>query len=81
MDGAKAYCCTKSLFFELDTSNFGYFLIFYFAELCKVSARLDNNDIRHFIRVLFILFCNLPKIQRGGPYKMPTSVLFNLAET
>ena len=24
---------------------------FHFAELCKVSARLDNIDIRHFIRV------------------------------
>ena len=26
-------------------------LFFHFVELCKVSARLDNIDIRHFIRV------------------------------
>ena len=38
-------------FFELNPSNFDYLLIFNFAELCKVSGRLDNIDIRHFIRV------------------------------
>ena len=43
----KPDCCTKSLFFELKTSNFGYLLNF--AKPCKVSARLDNTDIRHFI--------------------------------
>ena len=26
-------------------------LFFNFAELCKGSARLDNTDIKHFIRV------------------------------
>ena len=36
---------TKSLFFELDTSNFGCLLIFYFAELCKVSARLHKGGV------------------------------------
>ena len=28
-----------------------YSLFFNFAELCKVSVRLDNIDIRYFIRV------------------------------
>ena len=47
----KPDCVTRYLFFEFETSNFGYMLIFKFAELCKVSGRLDNIDIRHFIRV------------------------------
>ena len=31
-------------------------LFFHFAELCKFSARLDNIDIRHFIRVPPLIF-------------------------
>ena len=84
----KPDCSPNSLFFELETSNFGYLpisifclkglsfkpsgnlivapylcffnqrlqilvpcLFFDFAELWKVSARLDNIDVRHSIRV------------------------------
>ena len=53
--------------------NFGYLLIYYFVELCKVWARSDKLDIRHFIKVplwCFFVFCNLPKIQKGDPCKM-----------
>ena len=49
----KPHCVTKSLFFELETSNFGYLLIFNFAELYKVSERLDNINKRHFILMFF----------------------------
>ena len=66
---------TKSLLFESETSNFGYLLIFsfcqglHFAELCKVSERLDDINIRNFIRVppLMFFISYLPKLQRGGP--------------
>ena len=47
--------------------------------LCKVSARLDNIDIRHLGSSLWI-FGRL-KTQRGDPYKMSKSMLSNLAET
>jgi aminoglycoside/choline kinase family phosphotransferase len=48
-------------------------LFFNFAELCKVWARLDKVDISHFIRVPSLLVfdsVDLPKIQRGDPYKI-----------
>ena len=41
----------RFLFIELDTSNFGSLLVFYFAELCKVWERLDNIYVTHFTRV------------------------------
>ena len=44
------------LFFEFDTSNFGYLLVFNFPLLCKVSARLDKLDnIRHFTTSALLL--------------------------
>ena len=55
-----------------------------FAELCKVSARLDNIDIRHFIRVPPLNFWQIKKIkkhQRGTLIKCIISMLSNLAET
>ena len=44
-------------------------LFFHFAELCKVSARLDNIDIRHFIRVPPLMFFDFAIYQKfkGGP--------------
>ena len=38
----KPDCCTKSLFLELETSNFGYLLIFLFL-LAVQSGRLQNQ--------------------------------------
>ena len=70
----KLHCVTKSLFFELETLNFGYLLIFYFAELCKVSARLDNIYIRHFIRVPHL---NQFFSRRFGRYSFYLEVLTN----
>ena len=39
----KTYCCTKSLFFELETSNFGYLLIFWF----PLKVRQSQKQIGH----------------------------------
>ena len=47
----KLLCVTKSLFFELETSNFGYLLIYFFAELFKVYRKIQQHlcmYIRHF---------------------------------
>ena len=59
-------------------------LFFNFAELCKVSARLDNIDIRHFIRVpplMFFDFAIYQKFKGGTLIKCLISMLSNLAET
>ena len=49
-------------------------LFFHFVEVCKVSARLNNIDIRHFIRVPPLMFFDflIYKNSKGGrdPYKM-----------
>ena len=58
------HSCTDSLFLELEDSNFGCLLIFWFP-LTVQSFRLDNIDIKYFIRVPpfhAFWFCNLPKI-------------------
>ena len=39
----KTYCCTKSLFFELETSNFGYLLVFWF----PLKVRQSQKQIGH----------------------------------
>ena len=80
---------TKSLLFESETSNFGYLLIFsfcqglHFAELCKVSERLDNIKIRHFIRVSTLMFFDFlihQNFKGGTLLKFIISMLSNLAE-
>ena len=38
----KPHCCAKFLFMELETSDFGYMLIFYSAELCKFEQDWTN---------------------------------------
>ena len=58
-------------------------LFFHFAELCKFSARLDNIDIRHFIRVpplIFFDFLIYQKFKGGTLIKCLISMLSNLAE-
>ena len=45
-----------------------FLLLCYFLLLCKVSARLDNIDIRHFIRVFDFLVDK--KTSKGDPYKI-----------
>ena len=54
----------RFVFFELETSNFGCSLIFYFAKLCKVWARLNKLDIVLFKRFWWI---NGLKKSKGGP--------------
>ena len=55
----KVQCCTKFLFIELETSNFGYLLFFLiFFDCAKFQKDWTNL-------ILDILFCNIPKIQRG----------------
>ena len=59
-------------------------LFFHFSELCKVSARLDNIDIRHFIRVPPLMFFDFEIYQefKGGTLmKCLILMLSNLAET
>ena len=51
----------------------GTCLFFNFAELCKISVRLDYIDTRHFIRVpplMFFYFLIYQKFKGGDPYKM-----------
>ena len=55
-------------------------LFFNFAELCKVSVRLDNIDIRHFTRVPPLNFCQIKK-SKNILTKCLISMLSNLAET
>ena len=69
----KRHSCPDSLFNKLETSNFGWLLVFNFAEPCKIWGRLDKLDIRNFIRVpplMFFYSINLPKFQRRDPYNM-----------
>ena len=77
--------CPNFLFFELETSNFGYYIIFIFATLCKVWARLNKLDIRHFIRVPppFDFFDSIitQKFKGGTLIKCLISSLFNLVQT
>ena len=58
------------LFFELETSDFGYLLIFNFVELCIVWAKLGKVDISHFIRVPPLMFFDFVICQKflGDPY-------------
>ena len=59
---------TKFLFIELETLNFGYLFIFYFAKLCKVSPILNKLDVTQFLRVPLLDFCGFldANKSRGG---------------
>ena len=63
----------RFLFIELDTSNFGYLLIFWFCwtvqSLRKTGQYLHYTFYKGPPFDVFCL-CNLPKIQRGDPCKM-----------
>ena len=43
-------------FIDLETSNFGYLIIYYFGKLCKVCVRLSKLDIWNFTRVPHLAF-------------------------
>ena len=61
-----------------------FWLLAFFAELCKVSGRLDNIDIRHFIRVppfMFFDFAIYQKFKGGTFIKCLISMLSNLTVT
>ena len=65
--------CAIFLFFELDPSNFGYFLFLLFFNCLKVSERLDTIYVRDFTRVLPMNFSWITKtknIKWGDPFKM-----------
>ena len=53
-------------FLSLRTQILATCLFLNFAELCKVSARLDNIDIRHFIRVPPLNFWWITKWSKEG---------------
>ena len=66
----KPYCCTKSLFFELETSNLGYLLIFWFPLSVQSFSKFGQHWFYTFYKgppFEVFWFCNLPKIQRGDP--------------
>ena len=80
----KLHCVTKYLLFELETSNFGYMNIFKFLQVCNVSPRLNNIDVRHFIRVPPMNFWQITKsknINWGTLIKCLKSMLSNLTES
>ena len=54
-------------FLSLRTQILATCLFLNFAELCKVSARLDNIDIRHFIRVPPLMFFDFLIYQKCCP--------------
>ena len=69
----KPYCCPDFLFLELETSNFSYLLIFWF----PLTVQSFRKFGQHWCNIFFkgppfnvFWLCNLPKIQRGDPYKM-----------
>ena len=71
----KLHCCTKSVFFELETSNFGYLLIFWFPLTVQSFSKIEQQ-----MPILECLVnCKIKKHQRGDPYEI--SMLYNLAET
>ena len=69
----KPDCCPDFLFLELETSNFGYLLIFWFTVTVQSFRKIGHYwcNIFHKGSPFDVFwFCNLPKIQRGDPYKM-----------
>ena len=69
----KTDSCPTFLFFQLETSNFGYLLIFLF----PLTVKSFINIGQHWCNIFYkgppfdaFWFCNLPKIQRGDPCKM-----------
>ena len=63
------HCCANLRDFKILATC----LFLNFAELRKVWAKSNKVDISHFIRVPPLMFfdsIDLPKIQRGDPYKM-----------
>ena len=79
----KNYSCPDFLFLKLETSNFGYSLIIWFPlTVQSFSVRLDNIDLRHFIRVPPLMFFDFVIYQKfiGGTLCI-ISMLSNLTET
>ena len=69
----KLHCVTKSLFFELETSNFGCLLIFSFRWAVQIFSKIGQHWYHTFYKgppLDIFWFFNLPKIQRGDPYKI-----------
>ena len=69
----KPDCCPDFLFLELETSNFGYLLIFWFPLTVQSFRKIGQHWCNIFYKgppFDVFWFCNLPKIQRGDPYKM-----------
>ena len=69
----KLHCVTKSLLFKLETSNFGYLLIFWFCWAVQSFSKIGKHWYYTFYKgppFDVFWFFNLPKIQRGDPYKM-----------
>ena len=80
----KVHCCAKFLFLELETSNFGYLLIFWFPLTMQSFSKIGQHWFNTFYKgppFDVFWFCNLPKIHRGDQIKCLISMLSNLTET
>ena len=79
----KLHCCAKSLFFELETSNCGYLLIFWFPLTVQSFSKIGQ----HWFKTIYkgppfdvFWFCNIPKIHGGTLIRCLISMLSNLTE-
>ena len=69
----KLHCCTKSLFFELETSNCGYLLIFWFSLTVQSFSKIRQHWYYAFYKgppFEFLVNYKIKKHQRGDPYKI-----------
>ena len=69
----RLHCCAKFLSFELETSNFGYLIIFWFSLTMQSFRNIWQHlyqDILQWSPFDVFCFCDSPKIQRGDHCKM-----------
>ena len=80
----KLHCCTKSLIFELDTSNCGYLHIFWFPLIGRSFNKIGQHWYQTFYMgppFEFLVNCKIKKHQRGAIIKYLISMLSNLANS
>ena len=69
----KPHCVTKSLFYELETSNFCYLLIFWICWAVLSFSKIGHHWYQTFYKgpsFEFLVDWKIKKHQRGEPYKM-----------
>ena len=69
----KVYCCPDFLFLKVETSNFGYLLIFWFPLTVQSFSKIGQHWHQTFYKgppFEFLVNCKIKKHQRGDHYKM-----------